>query len=212
MDREQGWETVDDHRARLADLLDQLTPEQWEHPSLCAGWRVRDVAAHLTLAALSSSREVLGHAVAARGSFDRMMREASVARGQRPTEQITSDLRGIVGSRRLAPTTTWRDPLLDVVVHAQDLSRPLGIRFDSPVEAQVEAAEWVWRRWFPFFTARRLRGFRLVADDADWARGSGVEVRGPVGALALVSTGRAAGLDDLDLDDATRSALAARMA
>ena len=43
------WTGIDDQRSRTADLLEQLTTEQWDHPSLCQGWTVRHVAAHLTL-------------------------------------------------------------------------------------------------------------------------------------------------------------------
>lgn len=211
MDRDKSWRVIDDHRARVAELLSGLNDEQWEHPSLCDAWRVRDVGAHLSLAPTATIGEVLRSAVAARGNFDRIIRDASIARARRPRHQIVADLRGVVGSRRLAPSTVWRDPLLDVLVHAQDIARPLGLRFESPVEAEVEAAEWAWRRRFPFFPARRFKGLRLVADDADWARGSGTEVRGPVGALLLLSTGRSAGLDDLDLAGAQRAELAARL-
>jgi len=49
------------------------------------------------------------------------------------------------------------------------------------------AADWAWRRRFPFFPARRLRGFRLVAEDVDWSRGSGEEISGPVASLLLLS-------------------------
>lgn len=211
MDREQSWQVIDDHRVRVAELLAELDDEQWEHPSLCEGWRVRDVGAHLSLAATAGMGEVLRAALAARGNFDRVIRDTAIARGRRPRQQIVADLRGIVGSRKLAPSTVWRDPLLDVLVHAQDIARPLGLRFESPVEAEVETAEWAWRRRFPFFPARRFKGFRLVADDADWARGSGTEVRGPVGALLLLSTGRAAGLDDLAVTQEQRDELAARL-
>jgi len=211
VDRDESWQVIDEHRARVADLLAGLDDGQWEHPSLCEGWRVRDVGAHLSLAPTARLGEVLGAVVAARGNFDRMIRDVSVARARRPRDQIVTDLRDVVGSRRLAPSTVWRDPLLDVLVHAQDIVRPLGLRFDSPVEAEVEAAEWVWRRRFPFFPARRLRGFRLVATDADWARGSGTEVRGPVGALLLLSTGRAAGLRDLDLTPDAERELGSRL-
>jgi len=198
VDRDESWRVIDEQRALLADLLESLSDEEWATPSLCAGWTVRDVGAHLSLAATAKTREVLGYVVRARGNFDRMIHDASVDRAQRPTSQIVADLRGIIGSRRLAPGTLWRDPLLDIVVHGQDLSRPLGRRVEPPVEATRTAAEWTWQRRFPFFPARRLHGIRLVADDADWSRGSGVELRGPVLSLLLVSTGRPAGLAELD--------------
>ena len=130
--------------------------------------------------------------------LDRMIRDSAIDRARRPTEEIVSDLRGIVGSRKLAPSTFWRDPLLDAIVHAHDIARPMGIMVAAPVEAARTALDWAWSRRFPFFPAWRLRGLRLVASDVDWARGDGLELRGPVESLLLVSTGRPAGLAELD--------------
>jgi hypothetical protein len=138
-------------------------------------------------------REVLGEVVRARGSFDRMIHDSAVRRAAgKSDEEIVADLRGIVGSTRLAPGTLWRDPLVDVLVHSQDIARPIGRRLPLPLEAAREAAEWAWVRRFPFFPARRLRGIRLVAEDTDWRRGAGAELRGPVAELLLLSTGRIA--------------------
>ena len=194
MEREQGWQVVDERRVLVANLLETLTPEEWATPSLCRGWTVRDVAAHLSMAATSTPGEVVGHLVRARGSFDRMIRDSAVERAARPTTRIVEDLRGVVGSRKLAPTTFWRDPLLDILVHGEDIALPLGKRLPPHPEAAGTAAEWAWARRFPFFPSRRLRGVRLVADDVEWSRGSGAEVRGPATALLLLSTGRVAGL------------------
>ena len=153
---------IDQQRVALADLLDTLTPEQWSTPSLCEGWTVRDVAAHLSMAATARAGEVLGYVVRARGNFDRMIHDSAGERArQRSTEQIVADLRGIVGSRKLAPGTFWRDPLLDIVVHGEDIARPLRLPVDPPRAASRAAAEWVWQRRFPFFPARRLRGLHL---------------------------------------------------
>ena len=198
MDKDAGWRVVDERRTVVADILDGLAPEQWSAPSLCDGWSVRDVGAHLSLAATSSVSEMLPWMLKARGSFDRMVRDSAIDRARRPTDQIVSDLRGTVGSRKLAPGTFWRDPLLDVLVHTHDIARPLGIAVAAPVEAARTAVEWVWWRRFPFFPAWRLRGLRLVASDVEWVRGDGVELYGPVEALLLVSTGRPAGLAELD--------------
>jgi len=52
MDAEQSWRVIEQQRLAIADLLDGLSAEQWESPSLCAGWRVRDVAAHVSLVGL----------------------------------------------------------------------------------------------------------------------------------------------------------------
>ena len=45
MDSDTVWTRIDAARAELADLFDTLTPQQWETPSLCAGWTVRDIVA-----------------------------------------------------------------------------------------------------------------------------------------------------------------------
>jgi hypothetical protein len=150
------------------------------------------------MAATSSVRDVLSWMLKSRGNFDRMIRDSAIDRGRRPTDEIVSDLRGIVGSRKLAPSTFWRDPLLDVIVHAHDIAHPFGIRVAAPVEAARTALDWVWLRQFPFFPARRLRGLRLVASDVEWGKGDGPELRGRVESLLLVSTGRPAGLADLE--------------
>ena len=198
MDKDAGWRVVDERRVVVADILDGLEPEQWSTPSLCDAWTVRDVGAHLSMAATSSVSEMLPWVLRSRGSFDRMVRDSAIDRARRPTDEIVSDLRGIVGSRKLVPGTFWRDPLLDVIVHAHDIARPLGITVAAPVEAARTAADWAWSRRFPFFPAWRLRGLRLVASDVAWARGDGLELRGPVESLLLVSTGRPAGLAELD--------------
>lgn len=198
MDKDAGWRVVDDRRVVIADILDSLAPEQWSTPSLCDSWSVRDVGAHLSTAATSSVSEMVPWVVRARGSFDRMIRDWAIDRARRPTDEIVSDLRGVVGSRKLAPSTFWRDPLLDVIVHAHDIARPLGVAVAAPVEAARTAASWAWLRRFPFFPAWRLRGLRLVAFDVDWERGDGLALRGPVESLLLVSTGRPTGLAELD--------------
>ena len=70
MDLDDVWRSIDSERLSLADLLDDLSPAEWETPSLCTGWLVRDVAAHLTQAHMGY-RDALVAAVRARGSFDR---------------------------------------------------------------------------------------------------------------------------------------------
>ena len=182
----------------IADLLETLTPQEWATRSLCEAWTVREVGAHLSLAATASLGEVRATAIRVRGSFDGMIREATIARAAaRSNAEIIADLRNIVGSHRLAPGTFWRDPLLDVLVHGQDLSRPIGRPLAMPIEAARTAADWAWQRGFPFSPARRFRGIRMVADDIDWSRGDGEELRGPIASLLLLSTGRRSALADV---------------
>ncbi len=58
MDVESYWRVIGSERRSLAELLESLADEQWETPSLCAGWRVRDVAAHVALVPTGSPQPI----------------------------------------------------------------------------------------------------------------------------------------------------------
>jgi uncharacterized protein (TIGR03083 family) len=199
MDLDDVWTTIDAERAGLADLFEDLTPVEWDTPSLCDGWRVGDVAAHLTLAH-TGYREVLVGAVRARGSFDRMIRDTALRAASRPQADYSRRLRAMVGSRRMAPFLTPMDPLLDVLVHGQDIALPLGRSRPMPTAAAAAAAQRAWNLRFLFHAPKRLAGLHLVASDADWTAGSGQRVEGPIAALLLLVTGRHAAEDQLTGD------------
>jgi uncharacterized protein (TIGR03083 family) len=188
MQLDEVWSAIDTERASLADLLDTLTPAQWQAPSLCDGWTVRDVAAHLALAHIGPGAITVGF-VRAGGSFNRMMRDVA-RRYRKPPGELVADIRRLVGSRRHIPGTSYLDPLVDVLVHGQDIAVPSGIARSMPVDAAATAADRVWSMGFPYRARRRLRGLRFVATDVDWARGEGAEVRGGIAPLLVLLTGR----------------------
>jgi uncharacterized protein (TIGR03083 family) len=190
------WRAIDAERTDLADLLDQLTADEWATPSLCAGWRVRDVAAHLTLAHMAPLPTVLA-ALRARGSFNRMVHDTAVRQAALPCDEFPRRLRAMVGSRRKIPFVAPLEPLLDVLVHGQDIARPLGRNRPMPPGAAAAAADRVWSMGWPFHARRRLDGLRLSATDASWSAGDGPAVEGPLSALLLLMTGRQAALEDL---------------
>ena len=190
MDEEQQWAHIARARRELADLLAGLSPEQWQTPSLCAGWRVRDVAAHV---AMTSRPPRLGASVTAlvraRGSFNRLNHDLAVEYGATP-EELVAQLRSRAASRRLPVVTNVHNLLPDVLVHSQDIAVPLGLELDQPGEALRTAADRIWSMGWPFRAQRRLRGVRLRATDHEWAAGSGAELSGPLSSLLLVMTGR----------------------
>jgi uncharacterized protein (TIGR03083 family) len=189
MDVNSVWRTVDAERASLADLVEDVTPAEWEAPSLCEAWRVGDVAAHLTQAQMGL-RDAAVAAVRARGSFDRMIRDSALRAAGRPREEYALRLRAMVGSRRTAPFLSPMEPLIDVLVHGQDMTVPLGRPWPMPAGPATAAARRVWGMGFPFSARRRLAGFGLRATDAPLRLGEGPRVEGPVGALLLLMTGR----------------------
>lgn len=191
MDRDQVWQVIDAQRLSLAGLLEQLSADEWRQPSLCTGWTIRDVAAHLTLQQLGLGG-AMGMMARWRGSLDRTIRDAACRRAAQPTEQIIDQIRGTAGSRRHNIGVTYLETLTDILVHGQDIAIPLGRRHDMPPRAAAVAASRVLSmRWPPPLpAARKVAGFRLTATDISWSAGEGPEVRAPMGAILLVCAGR----------------------
>ena len=107
-----------------------------------------------------------------------------------PVEDYPVLLRAMVGSRRKAPVVSDLEPLIDQLVHGQDMVRVLGRQRSMPTEAAATAAQRVWSTGFPFHAAKRLRGYELVATDHAWRAGEGRVVEAPIADLLLLVTGR----------------------
>ncbi len=194
MDENTIWSAIDDHRLRLTDLLDNLSDEEWRTPSLCPGWTVRDVAAHLTMAQAGIGESTDADQDPRRpGHQD--PGECSAAH-LADFDKIIGSISGMVGSRRHIPVVTCRETLIDILVHSQDIAVPLDRRLDLPVDAAAEAASRCWSTKY-FRAQKRLQGFRLVATDTDWAVGEGPEVRAPIEALLMILAGRLVALPRL---------------
>ena len=188
MDSDTIWQHIDTERSSLADLLESLPAAAWEQESLCEGWSVRDVGAHLTFAH-ARLRDVAWPAVRTGLRYNHMIRYAAL-HSPLTHEQIVATLRGFVGSRRRAPFVTELEPLLDILVHSQDICVPLGIEHAMPVDAAVAAADRVLRLRGPMRLWDQPSGVRLVATDADWAYGDGAEKKAPIQSHLLTLTGR----------------------
>ena len=110
-------------------------------------------------------------------------------------EQIVTTLRGFVGSRRRAPFVTELEPLLDVLVHTQDICVPLGIEHRMPIDAALAAADRVLSLRGPMRLWEPPRGVRLVTTDAEWTFGDGAVRQAPMHSHLLTLTGASAGAD-----------------
>ncbi|MGY1849629.1 MULTISPECIES: maleylpyruvate isomerase family mycothiol-dependent enzyme [unclassified Blastococcus] len=186
-------------RLDLCDDLETLDERDWATPSLCRGWTVHHVLAHLTLAHRQTLRATLAHAVLARGDFDRTeLMWAHEISAEHPPAELIALLRATAAVDHRVPLSSPLDPLTDVLVHGQDIARPLGLRRAMRPDRVVPALDHVWRSGFYGRPERRFAGLRFVATDVDWAAGAGCrEVHGPVGDLLLLATGRPAALDAL---------------
>jgi uncharacterized protein (TIGR03083 family) len=199
MDVADIWRAIDAHCGRVADLLADLSDEEWDRPSLCAGWTVRDVAAHLTLQRLRL-RDSVTMMRNWRGNMDRTIAHWARRRAaDLPTGQIVAEIRAAVGAHRPNVGVTPRETLIDILVHAQDIAVPLGRTLVTPPDAAaVATSRLLSMRWPPPPpSVRTVSRFGLSATDVAWSAGDGPQVRGPMGALLLVCCGRPAGLADL---------------
>jgi uncharacterized protein (TIGR03083 family) len=191
MDVDEKWRSVAAQRNVLAALVGELPAEVLELPSLCTRWRVRDVVAHVALTARPPGlARIVGAAVRARGEFDEVNRVAAVGHAERLGGELVEELRAVACSRRKPAITTVDNLVVDTLVHVQDVAVPLGVEVVPPTGDAREAADHVWRMGWPFWARRRLRGLELSATDTEWARGHGEPVRGPIGDLLLLLTGR----------------------
>ncbi|WP_028658734.1 maleylpyruvate isomerase family mycothiol-dependent enzyme [Nocardioides insulae] len=196
MDSDTLWAHTDRERASLCDLLTGLTPEQWSTPSLCRGWTVRDVAAHLSMAQLTLP-QAMGPLLRAGLRFNTMIRD-SAKRNPLTHDQIVARIRSFEGTRKRAPFISEKEPLLDILVHTQDICVPLGVDRRVPSDAAVVALERILELNHTRVRLRRpLDGVRLVATDADWATGQGPVVEGELRWLLLLAAGREVARDHL---------------
>ncbi|MEV6971755.1 maleylpyruvate isomerase family mycothiol-dependent enzyme [Hamadaea sp. NPDC051192] len=187
---ERYWSAVRTLRLRLADFLDTLTAAEWNAPSLCQGWRVRDVAGHLAIIPTLTTWQLL--TVAPRAGFNpnKINTLIAVRSGSREPAVVVSQIRAHADATRTARVLDTRDCLFDVIVHAQDIALPLGREFPIPAEDLGPALRRVWSMGWPFHAQRKLTGVTLTATDIEWAQGRGPKVAGPALALLLLLTGR----------------------
>jgi uncharacterized protein (TIGR03083 family) len=178
-----------DERADFAAFLETLPPPQWRAPTLCAGWRVRDVAAHVISYDGLGPRELLGYAVRGRFWSSRINAIALARFRALTSEELLALLTARLEPRGLPAALGCRVALVECVIHHQDVRRALGRPRVVPPERLVTALRWaiigpdIGGLW-------RTRGVRVVATDLGFAAGVGPEVRGPGEALLMAIAGR----------------------
>lgn len=183
-------------RRDLADFCSGLSEADWDAPSLCAGWRVRDVVAHVVSYEGVGLAGFAGRLVRARLDPHRANREAVSQLAERDPAQLLERLRGAQEPTGLLTAFGGRIVLADTLIHHQDLRRPLGVPREVPAERLLVAlplamlAPVVGGAW-------HVRGVRLIATDLDWSWGAGPEARGPGEAVLMAAAGRRGAAGDL---------------
>ena len=186
-----------DEREELAVLLEGLTPEQWDSPTLCDLWRVRDVAVHTVSYDELDPAALVGRFLKGRLSVDRINALGVAEFADRAPEEIAAFVRGHLEPRGLATGFGGMIAVADGMIHQQDIRRVVGI--SRTIDPERLRAVLDFARYAPLIRgAWRARGVRLVATDLNWAHGRGPEVRGTGEALLIAMAGRRAALSDLE--------------
>lgn len=189
-DRFAVWELVHAERRRLIDDLDDLAPHAWGAPSLCEGWSVHDVLAHLLESAMTNRRSFVQSMVLARGDFHRANEQGIQRRRREDPRQTLAEFRRIQHETRTPPAHP-ATRLVEAYVHGEDIRRPLGIEGRCPSAGVRLALAHQLRTPVSFEGGReRAEGLRLLDTDSGMSWGRGPEVSGSAIDLLLAVSGR----------------------
>ncbi len=185
-----------DERADLAELLATLTPAQWEAPTLCSRWRVRDVVAHMFSYEELSTPGLIGRFVRGGIVTDRVNQIGVDALADRSPDELLALVRSHLRPRGLTAGFGGRIALTDGTIHHQDIRRSLGLPREIPADRLRCTLDFA--RGAPTIGAKkRIRGLTLTATDLDWSTGTGPVVEGPAESLLMALAGRRGIVEEL---------------
>jgi uncharacterized protein (TIGR03083 family) len=176
-------------RAALVELLESLSPEQWDAPTLCEQWRVRHVIAHMFSYDELSTLGAIGRLLRNGMSLDRANSAGLAQYADHTPAQLLTLARKHLHPSGFTAKFGGRIALADAMIHQQDIRRPLGLPREIPADRIATVLEFASTAR-PLGTAPRIAGLTLTATDVGWSRGGGPEVRGPAEPLLMAMVGR----------------------
>jgi uncharacterized protein (TIGR03083 family) len=190
------WPAVHSERQILIRELESLTPEQWAQPSLCPGWDIHDVVAHLVDSAKTTRLGFLRRLIAAKFDFDKDNANG-ITRERAPAPEATlAEFRRIREATK-TPPAALATRLVEVIVHGEDIRRPLGLLRSYPIESIEPALRYQLKTGISLGGGKeRAAGFRLQASDSRFMHGSGSQVKGTSLALLMAISGRPVDRED----------------
>jgi uncharacterized protein (TIGR03083 family) len=181
---------IADEYVALADLLEAADPAVWDAPSLCQGWRTREVVAHMTMPARYSGPEFMAELEAAGGDFTRLSDTIAARDGALPAATLLSGLRSEVLHGWQPPGGGMEGALTHCIIHGLDITEAVPLERQVPAPRMARVLAIVAGQGSPTLFGVDLSDVLLRADDLDWSFGSGALVSGAAQALALVACGR----------------------
>ena len=193
------WPVIHMERGALADDLNGLSDAQWQTPSLCQGWSVHDLLAHIVATAEMTKLGFVGKFAGSGFNFAKMA-DKEVAEGTKSGPTVTLAALRAAQDRSTSPPGPVDSWLGETLIHSEDIRRPLGIAHNYPMDAVIRTLDFYKNSNLIVGAKKRIAGLTLRAADTNWSTGSGPEVSGPAMSLLLAMTGRSGALDDLTGD------------
>lgn len=199
------WRHVRHARVDLVEYLRTLSPEDWDSPSLCEGWLVRDVVAHLILEYYYSPTESFMDFVRSRFRVNVFMRDTAIRLGRTPTRELLQSFESMIDKQQKPASVSVINVLADLLVHEQDIRVPLR----RPKDIPLESLKLIFSHWEPMDfnfgekitgIAKRVEGLQFIATDIGITKGKGAVVEGNAQDILLAITGRVVSLKRLNGD------------
>lgn len=195
------WSQIKNGREAFGRYLAELSADDWSTASLCAGWSVKDVAAHMLVIPTMSKGQVLRAFADSRFNLERMNGKLVA---QLTAKMSAADIAAVTlssaASHGMPPGLKLPGVFNELAIHSADVAEAVGKTFDLPTTDYVACLDYL-KEVQPVFRAKeRVAGLRLQATDADWASGSGPLVSGTSKQLLLAMADRPSALEHLDGD------------
>src|SRR5689334_1277380 len=179
-------------RAELAEVLAGLPEPGWDESTLCAGWRVREVVAHITMPFRYGRGRFALELAKSRGRFsemaDRLARQDAAVLS---SAELAEAVRSNIGHPWKPPGGGYTGALAHDVIHGLDITVPLGLTIPHvPAERLRPVLPASLDDRSVKFFGTDLDGIELRASDMDWTLGSGTPLTGAGADLLLVLCGR----------------------
>ncbi len=178
--------TITAQRRAFGAVLEGLPESDWNAPSLCSGWRVREVVAHMTMPFRYPAPRFLGEMVRSRGNFARMADRVARRDAQAPIGTLLDGWRTNENHPWKPPGGGRMGALTHDVVHGLDITIPLGIEHPVSEQALRVVLDHATTPLGLEHLGLDMTGIRLEADDLEWAFGVGEPLRGRARHLLMV--------------------------
>ncbi|MGI9600667.1 MAG: maleylpyruvate isomerase family mycothiol-dependent enzyme [Acidimicrobiales bacterium] len=198
----EGWDLVAENRQAVADLIEGFDDEQFNGPTLCGEWRVRDVAGHLTSFVDLSLPKFFFNMAKAGFNYDKAADRMARSLGERSQAELVQSLRTNAAKSSPLPMFPPEMSLTDVAIHTQDIRRAHELGNDLSETTVATALEFLThhKQARAIIDPDSIKGLAFQATDIDWSFGEGPAVQGAAEAILMAMANRPVGADELSGD------------